>query len=93
MELCTADAGGIPGHAFPGRTSPRTQTQAGPESNDLALLAEYWNCATGQPCHDATYDRDSDIDALDLAYLGNQYDVEPPELAYVPIATAGVEPA
>ena len=65
------------------------------DGNDLALLAEYWNCATGQPCHDATYDRDSDgdIDALDLAYLGNQYDVEPPELAYVPIATAGVEPA
>jgi RHS repeat-associated protein len=49
---------------------------------DLRLDAEHWNCASGEGCYDAVYDRDSDgdIDVVDLAALGNEYDVEPPQL-------------
>ena len=49
---------------------------------DLQVMAGFWNCTSGQACYDAAYDRDGDgdIDALDLATLGNEYDVEPPEV-------------
>ncbi|MCI0726184.1 MAG: dockerin type I domain-containing protein, partial [Chloroflexi bacterium] len=52
------------------------------DAADLQAVAEIWNCTTGQPCYDPAFDRDSDgdIDALDLATLGNEYDVSPPEI-------------
>jgi hypothetical protein len=52
------------------------------DADDLALVASIWNCQQGQPCYEPGFDRDSDgdIDALDLAAFGNEYDVAPPIL-------------
>ena len=49
---------------------------------DVRAAAERWNCATGEACYAANLDRNSDgvIDALDLAYFGNHYDVAPPTI-------------
>ncbi len=49
---------------------------------DLQQIALFWNCATGDPCYDAAFDYNSDgiIDAHDMAYVGNEYDVTPPEV-------------
>jgi len=50
---------------------------------DLQWIAQFWNCAAGDPCYDATLDFNTDgiIDALDMAYVGNEYDITPPALA------------
>ncbi|RLC62810.1 MAG: hypothetical protein DRI48_09145, partial [Chloroflexi bacterium] len=51
--------------------------------NDLSLAAAHWNCASGQGCYDADLDFGGlagRIDAYDLAAIGNEYDIAPPEL-------------
>jgi RHS repeat-associated protein/uncharacterized repeat protein (TIGR01451 family) len=58
---------------------------------DLSQMADHWNCAPGQPCYEAAYDRGGFaglIDAFDLACLGNQYDVEPPQVS-ITVPTVG----
>jgi len=53
------------------------------DETDLAAAADYWNCAKGSACYDADLDKGGFadlIDAFDLAYLGSEYDVEPPDI-------------
>ncbi|MCZ7570272.1 MAG: hypothetical protein M5U01_17040 [Ardenticatenaceae bacterium] len=52
------------------------------DEGDLQSIAQFWNCATGDACYDAALDFNTDglIDALDMAYVGNEYDVTPPDL-------------
>lgn len=63
------------------------------DGNDLYLMADHWNCATGDACYDAAYDHGGFanlIDAFDLASLGNQYDIEPPQLSITSPAAGAV---
>ncbi|MBL7183553.1 MAG: hypothetical protein ISS50_03780, partial [Anaerolineae bacterium] len=62
------------------------------DEGDLKRIAQFWNCADTDPCYDATYDFNSDgiIDALDMAYVGNEYDVTPPELTVTSPADGAV---
>lgn len=50
---------------------------------DLQYAAAAWNCLPAQPCFEANFDRDGDldIDAFDLAALGNEYDTAPPAVS------------
>ncbi len=50
------------------------------EEADLAIEAEYWNCALGDPCFNPLYDLDNSntIDVIDLAWVGNDYDIAAP---------------
>lgn len=54
----------------------------GVDVQDLQLSAEHWDCVSGAACYGAAYDRDGDgdVDALDLASVGNEYDVTPPQV-------------
>lgn len=47
---------------------------------DLARIADYWNCASGDTCYAPLYDLNADqiINVWDLARVGNEYDITPP---------------
>ena len=49
---------------------------------DVALVADHWNCTIGDLCYDPAYDLDGNsiVDAFDLAWVANDYDVAPPEV-------------
>ncbi|HNT77998.1 MAG TPA: right-handed parallel beta-helix repeat-containing protein, partial [Anaerolineae bacterium] len=49
---------------------------------DLVLTADHWNCTSGQLCYGVAYDHDADgdVDVLDLASVGNEYDITPPQI-------------
>lgn len=50
------------------------------DAGDLSLEAGRWNCNSADPCYDKVYDLYDDgiVDARDLAWVGNEYDVAPP---------------
>ncbi len=50
---------------------------------DLSLAAAVWNCAAGDSCYATGADLDGSglVDVVDLAWIGNDYDVLPPEMA------------
>lgn len=52
------------------------------DDNDLNRISIAWNCATGDACYDADLDHNSDgiIDVLDLAAVGNEFDIAAPEI-------------
>jgi hypothetical protein len=52
------------------------------DQNDLRTIASSWDCLQGQPCYSVSYDRDQDgdIDVVDMAAVGNEYDVNPPTI-------------
>ena len=62
------------------------------DTADLVLMAGYWNCATTMLCFDAAYDFDSSglIDVIDLAWVGNDYDVVPPAITILSPANGAV---
>jgi hypothetical protein len=49
---------------------------------DLLLVASSWNCAANESCYEARADLDGNglVDVVDLAWVGNDYDISPPEL-------------
>ena len=59
---------------------------------DLALAADHWNCAAGDPCYAPAFDLDDNdvIDAFDLAWVGNDYDRTPPVVTIQSPAEGGV---
>ncbi|MEM7534453.1 MAG: cytochrome D1 domain-containing protein [Chloroflexota bacterium] len=50
------------------------------DSADVAQAAAHWNCALGEACYAAHVDLDTNnvIDAFDLAWVANEYDVTAP---------------
>lgn len=59
---------------------------------DLQLIGSHWNCALGDGCYTAAYDFDTNniINVVDLAWVGNDYDVTPPLLTITNPANNGV---
>jgi len=53
------------------------------DTSDMTTLAKIWNCQLGDGCYVSELDFQADdrIDAWDLAWIGNHYDVDPPEIA------------
>ena len=49
---------------------------------DLSLIASVWNCTAGDACFISRYDLDGNriIDARDLAWTSNEFDITPPEI-------------
>jgi RHS repeat-associated protein/uncharacterized repeat protein (TIGR01451 family) len=52
---------------------------------DVQLVADHWNCASGEPCYAAAYDLDGNgvVDAFDLAWVANDYDTTSPVVTIV----------
>ncbi|MBN2394555.1 MAG: DUF11 domain-containing protein [Anaerolineae bacterium] len=52
------------------------------DAGDLSLMAGMWRCTAGDACYSTMYDfnQNATIDAHDLAWVGNEYDVTPPTL-------------
>ena len=55
------------------------------DAADLSIIAEVWDCASGDGCYLPEYDYEASsvIDAQDLAWIGNEYDVAPPQISIV----------
>lgn len=53
------------------------------DSADLRLIADRWGCDSADSCYLPAYDLDSDnaIDLYDLAWVGNDYDIAPPDVS------------
>lgn len=52
------------------------------DQTDLAIAAGNWNYSLGDACYSAGYDFDGNdaIDVFDLAWVGNDFDIAPPEI-------------
>ncbi|MBN1319147.1 MAG: beta-propeller fold lactonase family protein, partial [Anaerolineales bacterium] len=50
---------------------------------DVSLVAGHWDCAAGDSCYGAGFDLDANdtIDVLDLAWVGNDFDVTAPRVS------------
>ncbi len=62
------------------------------DESDLTRIGESWDCLLADPCYSTDFDFNNDgvIDALDLATVGNEYDIDPPIITITSPATDAV---